>query len=148
MPNYLYGNMFDHVGDYDLFLVTTNSYIKKDGTLVMGRGAAKEAAKKWPHLPKALGDTILPLGTYGVRVTDDHSSSPTRLGAFQVKRHWHDNANLDLIALSCIKLTEYGEIKIALNFPGIGNGGLDQEKVKPILDRILPSNIDIWQFQQ
>lgn len=38
--------------------ITTNATVKKNGTCVMGRGCAREAAMKWPALPKMLGDHL------------------------------------------------------------------------------------------
>jgi len=39
-------------------LITTNGSIKSDGTAVMGRGCAKQAAERLPHLPGTLGYAI------------------------------------------------------------------------------------------
>ncbi|MEK6860596.1 MAG: hypothetical protein AABY07_01375 [Nanoarchaeota archaeon] len=42
------GNMWDELGKAELILVTANSNIKKNGALVMGAGAAKEARDRFP----------------------------------------------------------------------------------------------------
>lgn len=46
------GNMWDCFGKVDLFLVTTNPIVNAKGELVMGRGIALEAKKRFPELPK------------------------------------------------------------------------------------------------
>ena len=50
------GNLWDSKDS--LILVTGNSYIRKDGTLVMGRGAALELKTMIPGIDKRLGQKI------------------------------------------------------------------------------------------
>lgn len=50
------GNML-HV-DCDALVVTTNGFVKKDGSCVMGRGIAKQLATHIPELPYVLGKAI------------------------------------------------------------------------------------------
>jgi hypothetical protein len=42
------GNMWSAYPQADLFLITTNSTLKNDGCLVMGKGIALEAAQRFP----------------------------------------------------------------------------------------------------
>jgi hypothetical protein len=126
-------------------LVTGNSFIKKDGSLVMGRGAAKQLASLYPNLPYQLGTKISAFtknGVYGVILVDD-------LGVFQVKYHFKDNARRDLITKSseqlCFLANILPEETIFLNYPGIGNGRLNKNVVSPILE-MLPDNVHVWTF--
>ncbi len=147
-----FGNMWEWYNGYDLVLVTTNSYVKQNGDLVMGRGAALEAVSHLSNLAKGLGKIILSrkghLGTYGLIVFPDWPR--TKIGAFQVKRSFSKKAELDLIALSTDMLNaftqQYSSAVIALNFPGIGNGGLEREDVLPIIET-LSDNVHVYQYE-
>lgn len=139
------GDLFTFSGEF--LLVTTNSYVKKDGSLVMGRGAAYQAAQLWPDLPFVLGETIL---EHFGNLSDYNVIIPKALpvGAFQVKYHWRDGANPQLIKESCDVLSTIARAmpscKFALNFPGIGNGRLDRDEVLPIIES-LPNNVYVYE---
>jgi hypothetical protein len=134
------GDMWEEIGKANLILVTTNATLRGDGALVMGRGAAAQAKQQFPQLPFELGRRLQQSGlvgsAYGITVTGV-SVQDTLLGAFQVKYHWRDEADLDLIRFSCKELFQYAEPgpneRIVLNYPGIGNGRLTRDDVEPIL---------------
>jgi len=145
------GNMFDLVdqGANRALLVTTNSYIRKDGALVMGRGAAKTAAQRWPGLPYALGKRITHLEEYNIGLLTQTNGELLTLGAFQVKFHFADQADLELIARSARELASLARTRqdwrFDMNYPGIGNGHLRFEDVDPLLQD-LPDNVHVWTF--
>lgn len=128
------GNMWDHFDptSKSLFCITTNSYIKKDGTLVMGAGVALEAATRWPQLPSKLAELMLAqtthLGTYGLLV-----GPQKKLAAFQTKIHFKDPSTLELIQYSIHCLNDWLEANpeylVNLPCPGVGNGGLSGVEV-------------------
>jgi hypothetical protein len=142
----------------DLFLVTTNSTLKK-GThaLVMGRGIARQARDRFPGLDAALGKQILNIcgnqGRYGLLISPRWPEA--RLGAFQactersrnVKRHYSQPASLGLIRRSttalCAWCTEHPTAIVAVNYPGIGNGRLRSKDVLPIIAQ-LPDQVTVW----
>ena len=71
------------------------------------------------------------------------------IGAFQVKRSFKDKASLDLIERSCVMLDKWcrknPRAKVRLNYPGIGNGGLSEDEVRPILEECLNmKQVSIW----
>lgn len=142
MANFQTGNMWDVFEQAELFLITTNSTVTKDGRLVMGAGIAKQAKLKYRGLDKKMGTAVLKacgnLGEYNLLFGQG------KLAGFQVKYYWGDNADLDLIQRSTNKLLELPEMIIHLNFPGIGNGKLDRTKVYDII-KVLPDNITIWE---
>ena len=146
MTVYKTGNMWDAYDNVDYFLITTNSTIKNNGAVVMGRGIAKTVRDKWHGIDVTFGRKITETcgsgGFYGVLFDDN-------VGFFQVKYHWGDQARLDLIKSSTAALwlsaSAAPDRKFALNMPGIGNGGLAYSLVKPIVDE-LPDNVDIWTF--
>jgi hypothetical protein len=57
----LVGNIWDHHQD-GWIVVTTNGIIKSNGDAVMGAGIALEAARKFPDLPRQLGDRLRVIG--------------------------------------------------------------------------------------
>ena len=144
------GNMWKNYGlaNHKL-LITTNSFVKSNGELVMGKGIAQEAKDKFPDLPRKCGETILGLNAhlkfYGVIMISDS------LGIFQVKYNWSDNALLKLIEGSTIMLDKLARtnnrLTFNLNFPGIGNGRLNYNQVFPIVKR-LPDNVILWQYSE
>ena len=147
------GNLWDSKDE--LVFVTANSYIRKNGELVMGRGAALELKIKRPDLPKLFGSGVLNicghLGKYGIIYELVESWIRTRqvFGIFQVKYHFNEPARLDLIDYSVSKLLEiYGGVlrdyTISMNFPGIGFGGLIRSDILPIIN-ILPDNVTIYE---
>jgi hypothetical protein len=135
----------------DLFLITTNSTIRRDGALVMGRGIARQARDCFPRLAGALGRQILSLcgnqGTYGLLVSPRWPEA--KLDAFQIKRHYGQPASLELIRYSTAALSvwcaEHREALVYLNFPGAGNGRLQREDVLPIIAQ-LPDQVTIWEY--
>lgn len=156
MPIFKTGNMWTAFDEAALFLLTTNSTIKRNGALVMGRGIARQARDRFPGLDSALGKQILSVcgnpsallrpgqGQYGLLVSPRWPEA--RLGAFQVKRHYSQPASLELIrhstAMLCTWCAEHPTATVAVNFPGIGNGRLRREDVLPIImqlpDQSLP----------
>jgi len=135
------GDMWSEWGESSLWLFTGNSYINKADELVMGCGLALAVKEQFPELPLRLGRKIPHLGIYGtVRVGN--------IGAFQVKRHFGDKAELSLIGYSCIELMrDIDECeRVDLNFPGIGAGGLKREQVLPIISE-LPDCVHVWELK-
>lgn len=145
MPQFKTGDMFEHaIGN---ILVTTNASVRKDGTLVMGRGAALQAAKLYPGIDYKLGQRVKQFGyrmLYGT-LWDRHWP----IGAFQVKRRWMDKADIEIIKESVKQLRQiaiyYKDVVWNVNYPGIGNGGLSKDVVAPLLAG-LPENVVIWEM--
>ena len=152
MASFKRGNMWRSFTRTDGFCITTNSYIRNDGELVMGAGIALQAKKIFDGLPLALGRKIEKkcghLGIYGT--LPSNRKEIDKMVAFQVKTHFKNRADLGLIEKSTNQLskiaTKYPNKRLDLNFPGIGNGGRDVEKVMPIVKQ-LPDNVHIWRFK-
>lgn len=145
------GNMWSVYKESELFLITTNSFIKKDGRLTMGAGIAKQAKDRFKavNLDMAFGmaieDNCGHLGKYGLIVSDFWPIS--KLGMFQTKQHWKTPSDLSLIAYSTEKLINFCEKnkfpRVDLNYPGIGYGGLKESSVFQII-RDLPDCVNVW----
>lgn len=151
--NLVKGALWDELGKADLILFTANSMLKqtpKGPELVMGKGAAKEAKDRFPRLPLFLGQMIFTYGlqgmSYGVMVPAWHPTWGTFVGAFQTKYDWRDKSDLDLIRFSCHCLTDMlpPYARIALPFPGVGNGGRKREDVLPLLEG-LPDHVWVYE---
>ncbi len=134
---------------HNLILVTTNSYLRTDGALVMGRGAASGLALREPLLPFVFGKMIAKrcghLGVYGLLINNHY-------GIFQVKRHYLEDASLDLIKLSAgllaPMLAQMQEANpaftVGMNYPGIGFGNLVKSQVEPLIAS-LPDSLTIYE---
>lgn len=148
------GDMFDVWGKTDLFMFTSNPIVNKQGLAVMGRGIAKQLADRIPTIRKDFADKILsdpwhmPSGWFAT-----YDEQP--VGYFMVKSHWAEPAKLEIIKRSLGSLVDYiteevaiwenKDLRIDLNFPGIGNGKLKREDVLPII-QYLPDNVHIWEY--
>lgn len=150
MAIYEYGNMWNVLPDVtDVFVITTNSYIKNDGSVVMGRGIARQVRDRFDGIDKEAGQKIQHNSFYGFKPVSKKKG--TFISFFQVKRHFKNKADLKLIQKSADSLAEQArkdlDVRFDLNFPGIGNGKRDVAEVKPILDGI-PDNVHIWAFKE
>lgn len=124
-------------------VVTTNGSVRKDGCAVMGRGVAREAAQKFPTLPKQLGH-VLRLTGNRVFEWPEH-----RLFTFPVKHQWQEGADIGLIRESAKELALMVDrvtlLRVYLVRPGCGNGGLRWEAVKPVLAPLLDDRFVVVQ---
>jgi hypothetical protein len=142
------GDLWSELGKADVILVTTNSVIGRNG-LVMGAGAAQQASTRYPQLPRKLATRISGRDDpqrYGIALACKVDER-TWLGAFQTKQHWNSPSDLLLIKQSTRMLKEQAEKhpdwRFALNYPGIGLGGLPVSQVQPILEQ-LPNNVIVY----
>ena len=137
------GDLWEFDADYRC--ITTNGYIKRDGTAVMGRGCAREATERYPGINEVLGDLM---GEHGNHVHelawfDANEVKAQDVISFPVKHHWREKADLDLIERSAKELLElidyYDQAyeqrtTVVVPRPGCGNGQLDWSEVKPRLE--------------
>ena len=125
----------------DVYLFTANAIRTRDGRLVMGAGAAKAVRDAYPGI-----DSRIPLNS-PVTYVEVTPGSNQWLGRFQVKHHWKDAADLELIAQSAEILARHAtlrpNVQFHLNAPGVGNGRLQWADVQPLLTR-LPENVAIY----
>ena len=132
----VFGDLWEFDG---IIAITTNGFVKRDGTCVMGRGCAKQAVIRFPGLPNKLGTKISAEGNH-VFYFPEH-----RLITFPVKHRWWEAADLGLIERSARELLKMIEVKkiqeaVYLPRPGCGNGRLKWGGVKKILSPILKSD--------
>lgn len=147
MPVFRTGDMWSVFDEVDYFVITTNAVIKRNGAVVMGAGIAKQVRDQYPGIDVEIGKGIQKVcasgGEYGLILGN-------KIGVFQVKYHYKHMANLALISQSAKELAAHAEANpdktYALNYPGIGNGGLAPWLVEPLLE-ILPDNVQVWTFK-
>lgn len=150
------GNLWEF--DADFVCITTNGTVRKDGKAVMGRGCALEAAQLLPVVPEVLG---LKLAKYGNHVHYlRHLPKGNELLSFPVKHHWKQRADLDLILRSAEELVHYVDFwsptdsyvqgkgsgykpKVVLPRPGCGNGQLDWDVVRPVIEPVLDDRFTV-----
>lgn len=128
----------------DARCITVNGATRKDGTAVMGRGTAAQAAQRYPRLPKILGESIRRRGNH---VVDLFMPGEPMLISFPVKHHWRQPADLALIGRSCGELMDLadrmGLEAILLTRPGCGNGRLAWAEVGPAIAPLLDDRVTI-----
>ncbi len=139
-------------GNPGMLVVTTNNFVTRSGNLVMGTGAAKEAADRIPGIEKECGNAVLENGSrYGfLEVRPPRPEEGERgkrgFGIFQTKNDPQKPSDLSLIKNSVEKLNEYArshpDVQIRMNYPGIGYGRLKRKDVEPLL-MVLPENVTI-----
>jgi len=144
--NFKKGNLYTAESEayYDLIGFTANSELNKNGELIMGAGNAKVVRDRYKDSAKIFGRMIKDKEVF-------HLKGSNKLGifAFQTKIKWRDKSHITIIQEAAIKLKDFAiknnNLKIALPFPGISNGGLKREDILPLLEN-LPDNIDIWEI--
>lgn len=131
------GNVWDVYKDYDAFCITTNGFVKSTGECVMGRGIALECSKRYPQVPKILGSLIKKSGN---RVFKLGKLGNSTMCSFPTKHVWWDNSDLSVIEASVKQITlladKEGWNKVLIPRPGVGNGKLSWDIVKPIVDKL------------
>ena len=139
------GNLWEHPAN--VRVITTNGTVKKNGSAVMGRGCAREAALRYVGLPALLGSMLTEHGNK-VHVLRTGAFKPSTevqpqeaLVSFPVKHEWFEEADLDLIKASAEQLValagNYDHSTVfVLPRPGCGNGKLSWTNVKPVLESV------------
>lgn len=136
------GNLWDYPATYRV--ITTNGTVRKNGTAVMGRGCAREAALKYHGLAHELGKMLKEHGNHV------HFFAQLNLLTFPVKHAFYEDADLQLIARS----VEEFKMMVAwlsssgtyvMPRPGCGWGHLDWTMVQPLL-LDLPDTVKVIHF--
>ena len=139
------GNLWTYPADFRV--ITTNGVVRRDGACVMGRGCAREAALRYPSLPKLLGARLRQKGNHVHFFSDLELNAREGLFTFPVKHHWQEPADLDLIRRSAEEFGRQllGSGVYVLPRPGCGNGQRTWEEVRPLLAE-LPNNVHVITF--
>ena len=144
------GNLWTYPAD--VRVITTNGTVKKNGECVMGRGCALEAKKRYAGIALTLGALLASRGNVPMCLRSDHKDAP--LWSFPVKHQWYQRADINLIEQSAILLcdaldhhypNDEGHV-IVLPRPGCGNGGLNWNDVRKVLEPILDDRFHVITF--
>lgn len=144
----VFGDFWEYPAEHRI--ITTNAVVRKDGACVMGGGGvADQARRRFPQLPYVLGAQIKRSGNHvwDLGIYRDLFSG-FRAWSFPVKRHWKDDADLDLIEQSAHELVarmehmDHPEGTWVLPRPGVGNGKLDWALVEPRI-AFLPDSVHV-----
>jgi len=134
----------------DIFLAETDAIINTVNTVgVMGKGIALQFKQRFPEnyllYKKACDNQELIIGK--LLITENHSLFFKYIINFPTKIHWKQASEYTYISQGLIALTE--KIKelniksIAIPPLGAGNGKLDWEKVKLLIEKYLSPLIDV-----
>ena len=136
------GNIWSyHPSHY--IVIPTNVGWRKNGKNVMGRGLARQAAERYPELPRWYGRLCKGHGSIIGIFHNDLIMFPVKpLNESAPHLSWKSKASLKLIEASVEKLaflkTNYMDDRpVAIPMVGCGNGGLEMSEVRPILDKWL-----------
>lgn len=131
----------------DFRVITTNGSVRKDGCAVLGRGCAREAATKFPALPRMLGEMLQRSGNRVYFFEREQLTAPCGLFTFPVKHQWMEPADLTLIAQSVESFAQQllGSATYVMPRPGCGNGRLLWKDVRPIV-ATLPDTVVVVHF--
>lgn len=147
---YEIGNIISKIGRGEVVCVTTNGFVKRNGEVVMGRGIALQIQRRYPSVPKHLGSLIRKHGNRPMIIGTIRQK--TKLVSFPVKHNWWEDADLQLIEDSCIKLVamadKFGWEEVILPRPGCGNGNLEWEQVYPILSKYFDDRFVIMSYNE
>lgn len=115
---------------------------------VMGKGIAKAFRERYPAMfgpyKRLCDDKLLEPGKLWLWQGEDHS-----VLNFPTKVHWRSPSQIEWIELGLQKFVDSYEARgiTSISFPrlGCGNGGLDWDDVRPLMERYLaPLPIDIF----
>lgn len=132
--------MIETVGDIwtwaaEVVIIPTNGMVHADGSLVMGAGVAKEAAIRFPEIPKEWGYLVEHHGN------NCYLAQNRRLISFPTKYNWRDYSVRSLIERSAhqvVRIADSQNIKsLAMPRVGCGLGGLKWVNLKHLLGGIL-----------
>jgi len=138
------GDLWTYADQGQWVAITTNGTVRRDGSLVMGRGVALEAARRYPALPRELGKVVARSGSHVWPMLK------YKLFSYPVKAAFYDWAEFRLITWSAEELVSKVDVvnkmypgglnrigQVYLVRPGCGNGGLHWVDVKPLISPIL-----------
>lgn len=142
------GDMFEDYLEPDvLYVITTNGFVKNNGSLVMGAGVAKDAKRLQKNIDVYLGDMVLAWGNHSFLL-------PGNLVTLPVKHHWKDRAEIDLITRSLGELynlwSSVGRPRLYLPRPGCGNGQLSWYNVQPLVQSCfgMEDAVTVWSLYE
>jgi hypothetical protein len=135
-------DLWKNPGNPGMIVISSHAFVQEDGRLFLDYSPAVEAKKRIPDIEFQCGAEVLARADNGV-----YGFLPVRpplpekrivgFGLFQTTVNWNEIPDPDLIKFSMERLRKYSQehanLKIRMNFPGVGEGGLAVEEVAPLL---------------
>lgn len=143
-----HGDIWTAYDQASLFLFTSNSIIKSDGSLIMGSGIAAQVRDKHKGIAKRFGSIMVNKGFKSGDIYGMLFDTKTKIAAFQTKTHYSEKSPLELVQYSTDILTELAsniDGEIHMTMPACGHGGRTEEEIFPIITK-LPDNVFIWTY--
>lgn len=149
------GDLWDYHSKGWWVVVTTNIGWKSNGENVMGAGVAKQAATRFPELPLWYGELCMKFREHiGICLYNEGRliMLPTKpLDVRNPHLSWKGGSSLLLIEQQLPELYSVVQDeaikRVALSYPGCGNGGLDVAQVKPLLNKYLNARFTVVEYQ-
>lgn len=140
MKEVVHGNLWEYPADYRC--VTTNGVITNDGKqLVMGKGVALEAKRRFPQLPYTLAKYVKQYGNRAFILPE------FKLISFPTKTDWRLPSDMKLIVKSALETVaiadKYNIDSIVLPAVGCGSGGLCWPNVKVMVEDIFDDRFTV-----
>ena len=127
-----------------IIAIPTNGIIDNKNKAVMGRGVALSAKMRFPWIDTVLGQMLISNGNHVHYLGSNLLSFPT-------KHDWRNSSDINLIKQSCYETMVLKQLYnweyVMMVRPGCGNGGLQWEYVKPIIEPLLDDKIVIVTFE-
>lgn len=132
---YATGDLFSY--PTEVIVIPTNGVVKRNGTAVMDKGVALQAAKRWPQLPIDQGESL----TRAPTCVNIFKYDEKYVITFKTKGHWKDDSLLSMVEKSAqlLKTTiDYWDFEtVVLPRVSCGEGHLTWDQVEPILSKYL-----------
>jgi hypothetical protein len=141
-------DLWKNPGNPGMIVITSHAFVQEDGRLFLGYPPAVEATKRIPDIEFECGNQVQSQAVNGVYgFLPVRPSLPEKrivgFGLFQTQGRWDELPDTELIKYSMECLRQYSQehsnLKIRMNFPGIGDGGLPIEEVVPLLLPLPPT---------
>jgi len=147
------GNIWDLARPGDAIVITTNGFVKRNGEAVMGRGIAYEATQRDRDVALVLGHKINAFGNHPQVIHLGAYPRDIEWLSMPVKHHWMEDADPRLIQRSAEELVTLvgsrprpGYRTIWMPRPGCGNGHLNWNDVRPLIEDILDDHFVVVTF--
>jgi hypothetical protein len=131
-----------------MIVVSGHASVQEDGRLFLGYEPAREATRRIPGIEQQCAQEVLANAVNGIYgFLPIRPSRPEQriigFGLFQTRINWEGSPDPELIKYSMECLRHYTEthsnLKIRMNFPEIGHGGLSVDDVAPLLLPLPPT---------
>lgn len=143
--------LWKNPGNPGMIVISSHASLDKKGRLYMGYGEGAEAIRRIPGIDEECGSLLEPFvreGVYGFMPV--RPSRPDQkligFGLFQTRLAWDQRPQIEIIrySMDCLRvyLDDNPEVRVRMNYPGVGLDGLDPEDVATALIPV-PENVTV-----